>query len=265
MQSPPSNPHFSRPVIRVDPVRAAGQSIGARPTTELAADALKLVLAVPRRLDYLALSSFLSGLSTVRLVATELSLTQAVETCKKTSPDVAVLDVSYPDLAAFTAGKSLLESGCLKSVAFFDDRFALWRAQRALSIPGTCYFTRDADIRKVCDEIRRREVAGGRAEVAARRPPSDSFLQSMEELKRFDVHQLLTLSRKEREVMEWLARGYTLREVAAILELAMSTVDNHKSRLMKKLNVHRTAHLTRIAYDAGVEPVTKSLAPDGRA
>jgi len=260
MQSPPSNPRFSRPVVRVDPVGAAGQPIGGKPTIGLAADVLKLVLAVPRRLDHLALTSFLSGLSTVRLVATKLSLTEAVETCKKTFADAAILDVFYPDLTAFTAGKSLLESGRLKRVAFLDDRFALWRAQRALSIPGACYFTRDADIRKVCDQIRRREAEGGRTEVG-RRPPSNSFLRSMEELKRFDVHQLLTLSRKEREVMEWLARGYTLREVAAILELAMSTIDNHKSRIMRKLNVHRTAHLARIANDAGVEPVSNPLAP----
>jgi two-component system response regulator DesR len=213
---------------------------------------LRLVLAVPRLLDYAALSSLLGGISGVKLVAAELELDAVVEQCKVTQPDAAIFDVSYPNGAAFTAAEWLLASGCLTAVAFLDDRFAIWRAQRALQIQNTFYFTRNADIRHICNELRQTGISKTKIHAAIRLSPSGSLFQSLTSLQRLDAHGMLGLSRQERAVTTLLAQGHSIAEIGNKLRLAESTVENHKTRAMKKVKAHRAADLCRIAIETGM-------------
>lgn len=60
------------------------------------------------------------------------------------------------------------------------------------------------------------------------------------------------LTRRESEVLRHLASGRTVKGTACALGLAAATVDNHKTRLMKKLNVHSGIELTRYAIREGL-------------
>lgn len=82
---------------------------------------------------------------------------------------------------------------------------------------------------------------------------------------------LAGLTPREREVMTYLSLGYTVKQAASTLGLRPSTVDNHKTRLMKKLKVHKTVELTRLAFRFGLvgadgvssSPVVPSTDHDG--
>jgi DNA-binding NarL/FixJ family response regulator len=60
------------------------------------------------------------------------------------------------------------------------------------------------------------------------------------------------LSRRERQVLELLARGHTNREVAQRLTLSVKTIETYRSRLSDKLNLHSRADLVRLAMDLGL-------------
>ncbi|MEM6329051.1 MAG: LuxR C-terminal-related transcriptional regulator [Planctomycetota bacterium] len=60
------------------------------------------------------------------------------------------------------------------------------------------------------------------------------------------------LTQREREVFEAIAAGNSVRDCAQALHIAESTVDNHKSRLMKKLGVRKSVELVRLAFRLGV-------------
>ena len=55
------------------------------------------------------------------------------------------------------------------------------------------------------------------------------------------------LTQRETEVVRLISLGCTVKEAAAILRLAPSTVDNHKSRAMKKMGTDKLALVTRLA------------------
>ncbi|KPV58226.1 histidine kinase [Paenibacillus sp. A3] len=57
----------------------------------------------------------------------------------------------------------------------------------------------------------------------------------------------LLLSPREREVLRFLARGYSLVETARELSVSIKTVDTHKTRMMNKLNVSRKSELVEYA------------------
>jgi two-component system response regulator NreC len=63
---------------------------------------------------------------------------------------------------------------------------------------------------------------------------------------------LVLLSPRERQVMRLLAEGRTVAQCAEALGLSHSTVDNHKSRLMKKLGIHKASELTVRAIQEGL-------------
>jgi len=56
------------------------------------------------------------------------------------------------------------------------------------------------------------------------------------------------LSMREREVLVQLARGLSIKQVAAVLSLSRKTVDNHTQRLMAKLNIHTRSELVVFAF-----------------
>lgn len=66
------------------------------------------------------------------------------------------------------------------------------------------------------------------------------------------AQSLSMLSPREREVMTHLAHGYSPKQCADRLGLALSTVDNHKTRVMKKLQVRKSTQLVLLAVQLGL-------------
>jgi DNA-binding NarL/FixJ family response regulator len=63
------------------------------------------------------------------------------------------------------------------------------------------------------------------------------------------------LTDREREILQLVAESHSTKEIAAKLILSAKTVDNHRTNLMRKLNLHDVASLTRYALDIGlIEP-----------
>jgi len=60
------------------------------------------------------------------------------------------------------------------------------------------------------------------------------------------------LTSRERQVLQLVAEGKTTKEVAAILGVSVKTAESHRTRLMRKLEIHETAGLVRYAVRRGL-------------
>jgi DNA-binding NarL/FixJ family response regulator len=60
------------------------------------------------------------------------------------------------------------------------------------------------------------------------------------------------LTDREREILQLVAESHSTREIAAKLVISIKTVDNHRTNLMRKLNLHDVASLTRYALEIGL-------------
>jgi DNA-binding NarL/FixJ family response regulator len=60
------------------------------------------------------------------------------------------------------------------------------------------------------------------------------------------------LTSREREVIQLLAEGKTSKEVAVALKLSVKTAETHRTNLMRKLDLHSVADLTRYAVRNGI-------------
>lgn len=66
------------------------------------------------------------------------------------------------------------------------------------------------------------------------------------------------LTDREREVLQLVAESYSTKEIASKLGISIKTVDNHRTNLMRKLNLHDVASLTRYALEIGLIEAKKT-------
>jgi DNA-binding NarL/FixJ family response regulator len=69
-----------------------------------------------------------------------------------------------------------------------------------------------------------------------------SRVQSATHLPRFK-----TLTRRETEILKFLAEGNSVKEIACSLNLSVKTIEAHKFNLMRKLDIHNKAQLVQYA------------------
>jgi DNA-binding NarL/FixJ family response regulator len=73
----------------------------------------------------------------------------------------------------------------------------------------------------------------------------DDYMRFLQQRNLQDSYDVLT--DREKEVLQLLAEGKSNKEVAAILDVSINTVDTHRTHLMQKLNLHNTAEIVLYA------------------
>jgi DNA-binding CsgD family transcriptional regulator len=61
-----------------------------------------------------------------------------------------------------------------------------------------------------------------------------------------------TLTRRQTEVLQLVAEGYSTKQIAGLLAISIKTIEKHRQTLMEKLDIHEVATLTRYAISTGV-------------
>jgi DNA-binding NarL/FixJ family response regulator len=74
-------------------------------------------------------------------------------------------------------------------------------------------------------------------------------LQAQEQLH---MHSKQQLTKREIEVLQYIAQGFTNRKIAEALFLSIRTINTHRTNLMQKLDIHDTARLVRYAIETGL-------------
>ena len=103
------------------------------------------------------------------------------------------------------------------------------------------------------DELRQRALAGRRRASRCSRPRSPSLV--LGEFRRMAKAggPVQPLSDREREVLQYVARGHTYREIGEQLFIAEKTVENHVRNILGKLHLNRKQELIRYALEHGIE------------
>ena len=217
--------------------RAGGPSAGALP---------RVVLVDDHGLFRAGVAHELAG--SVELVGEAGDVAKAIVVIRATQPDVVLLDVHLPG----GGGRAILDA-CVPELP--NTRFlALSVSDAADDVIGVVrggargYVTKGVTADELLDAIHR--VAKGEAVFSPRLAGFvlDAFSGGAAPVS----DELDQLSPREREVMRFIARGYTYREVARELVLSVKTVETHVSAVLRKLQLSNRHELARWAQARGV-------------
>jgi DNA-binding NarL/FixJ family response regulator len=210
---------------------------------------LRVVLAFAKAMDLAAYSALAGRYGSVRVLAGERRLDLAGEACRHLNADAAIFDATYPNHSAFAKASDLRSAGYLGAIGFLDAQFAILRAAQAGDIGNTAYFTRDDDIEQFFKWATRSDDANGFPGILQ----ANGHSNAANSLAHTSPDQnVLRLTPRERQVSRLLALGLSIQQIAAQLHLSASTIDNHKVRLMKKLEVHNRSALIHLAIRTGL-------------
>jgi two-component system response regulator NreC len=136
-------------------------------------------------------------------------------------------------------------------IIVLDEKVDVRRLATLMNVPSVGYFTRAAPFPELVDGVHRllRGESAFESTIAERvhqTPHGWRFRHGPE------TQPSTLLTPREIEVWKLIAQGYSVKRCAELLLLAPSTVDNHKSHLMKKLGVHKSLDLTRLAIRDGL-------------
>jgi DNA-binding NarL/FixJ family response regulator len=176
---------------------------------------------------------------------------EAVERTRQLTPDVVLMDVRMPDLDGIGATRELLraapETKVLILTTFEQDDY-IFGGLRAGASGFLLKRTRPEELIAAVHTI----AAGDSllSPSVTRRVIDRMAQQPTPELA--DHAKLDQLTPREREVLTFMARGLSNREIAAVLVVEESTIRTHVKRILMKLNLRDRVQAVIFAYETGV-------------
>jgi DNA-binding NarL/FixJ family response regulator len=145
----------------------------------------------------------------------------------------------------------LVLASLVQRAIVLDERIREALVAGILPFPQVSYLTRQAGSRMLLDGIRR-VVQGERVFDPAIAPRIARTSRGWQLQPAPGQPSIAALTSRELEILKLLAAGRSVRDCAQHLHLSESTIDNHKTRLMKKLHIHKLTELTHVAIRDGL-------------
>lgn len=209
---------------------------------------IKIILADDHKIMRNGLCSLLENEPDIEVVGEADDGRTAVEMALRLKPDIVVMDLAMPDLNGIEATRQITKADGIKVLALSmhsDKRFVVG----ALQAGASGYVLKDCAFEELIRAIH--IVATNQTYLS----PKIAELVVEHYLR----HQQIPLSQstsvltpREREVLQLLAEGKSVKEIALTLGVSHKTIETHREQIMKKLKIYSIAKLTKYAVREGL-------------
>ena len=210
---------------------------------------IKILLADDHKIVSECLRPLLNKQPDMKVVGEAENGRMAVKLTQQLNPDIVIMDIAMPDLNGIEATRQII-ARCpgVKIITLSmnsDKRYVTG----VLNAGASGYLTKSCSFEELVSAIR--VVAANKKYLS----PDISGIVIEESLVRSStakskVPSILTM--REREVLQLLAEGKTVKQIASQLYLSIKTVHTHRKQIMDKLNIHSIAELTKYALREGL-------------
>jgi len=208
---------------------------------------IKIVLADDHFVVRNGIRTLIDG-SEIEIIGEASNGVEAVDTVKRLSPDVVLMDISMPQMNGLDAteiiSKQYKNSKSLILSMYDNEEYIL----SAVEVGALGYLLKDAPREEILTAIR--TVARG--EKYFNSSISNIIINGYLKVKKTGGNETssnVKLSKKEKIILKEIVEGLNSRQIADKLELSIRTVDNHRANMMKKLTVRNAAELVKLAIE----------------
>jgi|LauGreDrversion4_2_1035121.scaffolds.fasta_scaffold14969_6 two-component system NarL family response regulator len=194
---------------------------------QLLSDGLAILLKMHKEIDLVGISD---------------SLAQAKELRDALEPDVMVIGVDLHRMDADFEALHCL-SGDKTQIVVLADNFSAWRAAQPQVSLNYSWVSSRSSLDELLLAIR--TAATGRCYRCER--TRQVLNRDVQRVAPSGTDALPRLAVREHQVLRLIAQGFSSKEIARDLHIAPSTVEVHRRNIMRKVNLHKVADLTRYA------------------
>ena len=167
---------------------------------------------------------------------------EAIRLAHQHPPDIAIIDISMPDLDGLEVTGRLLTDYPHLPILILTMYEEAQYAIKAIEVGAKGYITKKSAPEQLVAAIRK--VFAGQLYITEQVAEALALRVAKKSQNRSSLD---TLSTRELQVLRRLALGHTNREIAEAYCISVKTVDTYRYRLLKKLNLRNNAELSRFA------------------
>ena len=196
------------------------------------------------------LHSCLSKQERLKIVGEATTGEEAVQKALALTPDVVLMDISMPQMNGLVATQTLRQEAPQIKVLILSVHNNREYIFRIIQAGAHGYVSKEASPDELLDAIE--SVYSG-----------ETFFSP--EVAQAALHQLVQnggkkepfaqLTVREREVLVLIAEGQSNKEIASKLGIGVRTIETHRERIMRRLDIHSVAGLTKFAIANGLVPL----------
>ena len=213
-------------------------------------DSLRILIADDHPLFRRGMRTLLTATADTEVIGEATTGREVIELAAQLAPDVILMDLQMPGVNGIEATRQIVQTSPhirILVITLFEDDASVFSALRA---GARGYVLKDTKEEEMVRAIR--AVGSGEAIFS---PAIATRLMDFFAAPRPAVPKEIfpTLTEREREILQWIARGSTNHDIAKQLALSVKTVNNYVSNIFSKLQVADRAQAIIRARDAGLE------------
>lgn len=194
---------------------------------------IRIALFEDNKIYRSALEALIEGTDGYTLAGSFVNCLEAVEHVRLVRPDVVLMDIDLPGKEGIVAVREIHAaepSVDILMLTVYDDDEKIYSA---LTLGAVGYLLKGTPPSKILEAIREVYEGGAPMTPVVARKVLKTFVK-----KDYLRTDLVALSTREREVLDFLAKGYSYKMIAAELNLSIETIRTYIKRIYEKLQVH---------------------------
>jgi DNA-binding NarL/FixJ family response regulator len=213
-------------------------------------DLIRVVLADDHAVVRAGLKAVLGTAKDIEVIGEAKNGREAVTLAERFNPDVIVMDLSMPDLDGTAATKEIIAKGLATRVLVLTMHSEEDYLVPLIEAGAAGYLAKSAADRELVDAVRAVAhgdvyVRAGAARILAKNLTKKDAAAS--ERERFD-----SLTNRERDVLRFVARGFSAPEIGEKLCISPKTVDTYKQRIHEKVGLAHRSEYIQFALKLGL-------------
>lgn len=211
---------------------------------------IKVVLADDHAVVRAGIRAMLEGLGGIEIVGQAINGREALALVEQHQPDLLLTDISMPEMNGLEATTRVVKNFPNVRVIIMSMHTAEEYVWQALKAGASGYLLKDAEPAEL--DLAIKAVLSGTTYLAP--SVSKDVVESYMHRLGSEANVADVLTPRQREILQLIAEGMALKEIAKLLHLSVKTVETHRTTLMNRLDIHDTPGLVRYAMHRGMIP-----------
>ncbi len=216
----------------------------------MSADIIKVILADDHAVVRAGVKAVLSAAKDIQVIGEASNGREAVSLAERVNPDVIVMDLSMGEMDGITATKEMVEKKIRGKILILTMHAEDAYLVKVLEAGASGYLVKSAADRELVDAVRALAHGDMYMQPSAARALAQGIKRKSEHSDEREKYEKLT--ERERDVLRYVAGGFSAPEIGEKLFISPKTVDTYKQRINEKLGLSHRSDYVAFALKLGL-------------